>query len=44
MKSLISKKQSNVKVIVGVDEVDPEKIIINYLNNDLKTGSNTCDH
>ena len=37
-------KQNNVKVIVGVAEVDPEKIIRNYLNNDLKTGSNTCDH
>jgi predicted Fe-Mo cluster-binding NifX family protein len=33
-----------IKVIVGADEGDPEKLVLAYLNGTLKTGVNACDH
>lgn len=33
-----------IKVIVGADESDPEKLVLAYLNGTLKTGVNACDH
>lgn len=37
-------EEYNIKVIVGTEETDPEKVVLNYLNDTLKTGLNTCDH
>ena len=36
--------ENGVKVIAGVTENNPEKAVLDYLNNTLKTGTNTCDH
>jgi len=36
--------QNGVKVIVGVAENNPEQAVLDYLNNKLTTGSNSCDH
>ncbi len=36
--------ENNIKVIVGVYELDPEIIVNKYLNNELKSGENVCDH
>lgn len=33
-----------VKVICGVPCEEPEKLVMNYLNNTLVTGVNACDH
>jgi ATP-binding protein involved in chromosome partitioning len=33
-----------IKVIVGAPVNSPEKLVIDYLNNTLVTGVNTCDH
>jgi len=35
---------NNINVIVGVVESDPEKAVLNYLNGNLTTGENVCDH
>ena len=39
-------KKNSVEVIVGAYEADPEKVVNDYLNNSLRTGSNicTCNH
>ncbi len=37
-------QQSNINVITGVMESDPEKAVLSYLNGVLATGDNTCDH
>lgn len=36
--------QQNIEVIVGAEECDPEKLVIDYLNGTLKQGINACDH
>ena len=36
--------QSGVKVVVGVTENNPAQAVLNYLNGNLTTGTNTCDH
>jgi len=33
-----------VTVIVGASESEPERIVNDYLNDKLQTGSNLCDH
>ncbi len=37
-------QQNGIKVVVGAPSEDPEKIAALYLENNLTTGSNTCDH
>ncbi len=37
-------EDQGIKVIVGCPADLPEKIVLNYLNNTLITGENTCDH
>jgi len=37
-------QQKNIKVIVGVTEGDPETAVLKYLNGNLATGGNVCDH
>lgn len=36
--------QQEIKVIVGANQEDPEKLVLDYLNNNLETGDNACDH
>ena len=33
-----------VKVIVGAPEENPEKVVLDYVNGNLATGANACDH
>jgi len=37
-------QQSRIGVIIGTVETDPEKAVLNYLNGQLATGDNICDH
>ena len=37
-------QQNRIKVIIGVLESDPERVVMNYLNGILATGDNICDH
>lgn len=37
-------QQKNIKVIIGVTESDPEAAVLKYLNGNLATGANVCDH
>jgi predicted Fe-Mo cluster-binding NifX family protein len=34
----------DVKVIIGALEADPEKAVLKYINGNLATSSNICDH
>ena len=36
--------QNNIEVHIGVNSESPRKLIEYYLNNQLKTGENLCDH
>jgi ATP-binding protein involved in chromosome partitioning len=36
--------QNGIEVIVGVEELDPKTAVLSYLDNNLKVGSNNCDH
>ena len=36
--------QSGIKVVIGALESDPEKAVLNYLEGQLATGDNICDH
>jgi len=36
--------ESGVNVVVGASAEDPEKVVQAYLEGELKTGSNICDH
>ena len=36
--------ESGVNVVVGAPAEDPEKVVQAYLEGELKTGSNICDH
>jgi ATP-binding protein involved in chromosome partitioning len=37
-------QQNNIVVIIGTMENDPEKAVLNYLDGQLATGDNICDH
>jgi predicted Fe-Mo cluster-binding NifX family protein len=37
-------QQSNITVVLGVTELDPEKAVTAHANNTLKSGDNVCDH
>jgi len=37
-------QQNRIEVIVGTMESDPEKAVLSYLNGQLATGNNICDH
>jgi len=37
-------KQNGINVMLGAATADPEKIVIDYLNGNLVTGGNVCDH
>jgi ATP-binding protein involved in chromosome partitioning len=37
-------QQNNIGVIIGATENDPEKAVLNYLEGQLATGDNICDH
>ncbi|MFC2062497.1 NifB/NifX family molybdenum-iron cluster-binding protein [Chloroflexota bacterium] len=37
-------KQNGINVILGAKENDPEKTVLDYLNGQLATGENICDH
>ena len=36
--------QSGINVLIGAPSDDPEKIIMNYLSDNLVAGDNICDH
>ncbi len=37
-------QQNNIEVFMGVNSEQPKILVENYLNNQLKTGENLCDH
>ncbi len=37
-------QQSRIKVVIGALESDPEKAVLSYLDGNLDTGDNICDH
>ena len=37
-------QQNRIKVVIGALESDPEKAVLSYLNGNLDTGDNICDH
>ena len=37
-------QQNRIGVIIGAMETDPEKAVLSYLNGQLATGNNICDH
>ena len=37
-------QQSNIDVVLGVTELDPEKAVAAHANHSLKSGYNVCDH
>ncbi|MFC2044533.1 NifB/NifX family molybdenum-iron cluster-binding protein [Chloroflexota bacterium] len=37
-------QQNGIRVIMGALESDPEKAVLSYLNGQLDTGDNICDH
>ena len=37
-------EESNVKVVLGAPEVDPEQVVEAYLAGALATGENVCNH
>jgi predicted Fe-Mo cluster-binding NifX family protein len=37
-------QQNRIGVIMGTVESDPEKAVLSYLNGQLATGENICDH
>lgn len=36
--------QNGINVVVGITSNDPQKIVMDYLNNNLESGANVCDH
>lgn len=36
--------QNNIEVFIGIDSEDPETLVEKYLNEQLKSGDNLCDH
>ena len=37
-------ESENIKVILGIAEDDPKKLVEHYLGNTLESGDNSCDH
>jgi predicted DNA-binding protein (UPF0251 family)/predicted Fe-Mo cluster-binding NifX family protein len=37
-------QQSNIDVVLGVTEPDPEKAVVAYVNHTLESGANVCEH
>jgi len=37
-------QQNRIKVVIGALESDPEKAVLSYLDENLDTGDNICDH
>jgi ATP-binding protein involved in chromosome partitioning len=37
-------QQQGIEVIIGVNESDPEKAVLSYMNGQLVAGENICDH
>jgi len=37
-------QQNGINVLLGAPAIDPEKVVIDYLNGNLVTGDNRCDH
>ena len=37
-------QQNRIAVIIGAMETDPEKAVLSYLNGQLATSENICDH
>jgi uncharacterized protein len=37
-------QQSNIEVVLGVAEPDPEKAVVAYVNHTLENGANVCEH
>lgn len=37
-------QQNNIGVVMGVEEGEPDKVVLAYLNGILKSGGNACDH
>jgi predicted Fe-Mo cluster-binding NifX family protein len=37
-------QENNIEVITGAPALPPEELVMNYLNNELVTGKNLCDH
>ena len=37
-------RQNHIQVIVGAPEIDPEKIVMDYVDGKLTTSDNICDH
>lgn len=35
---------NNIEVHMGVQDGSPKDLVMNYLNNELQTGQNLCDH
>ena len=36
--------QNNIEVFMGVNSDEPQKLVANYLDDQLRTGENLCDH
>ena len=34
----------NINVLTGIEDLDPKSVVLSYLNDNLKTGTNACDH
>ena len=37
-------QQSNIEVVLGITELDPEKAVVAHANHTLENGVNICDH
>ena len=37
-------QQNSISVVLGVLESDPEKAVLSYIDGELATGGNICDH
>lgn len=37
-------QQNSIEVITGAPVLEPEKLVVNYLDKTLVSGSNLCDH
>jgi len=37
-------QQNRIGVVIGASESDPEQAVLKYLEGNLESGANTCDH
>ena len=37
-------RQNGIEVVLGAQENDPEKVVLDYLQGSLVAGANVCDH